>query len=85
MTSISSDGTDRFEELMVDKAALPAVYVGELVDIDGDETPDLALFGDPAHETFRALHSESDFEWAPVAVIAAGGAVGAAAMKKRDD
>ncbi len=91
MTSIDPTNTDEFEELMVDKEALPDVYVGELVDIDGDSEPDLALFGDPTDPTLRPLRSEGDgLDWAPVAIvvaatIAAGATHGSAAMKKRAD
>ncbi len=65
------------ELVLLDREAdLPEIYTGELVDLDGDDTADLALFGDPADPTIKDLKTgSSDRSSIYVALLVGGSGV----------
>ena len=65
----------------LDVTNLPELYTGETVDVDGDGSPDVALFGSPdAPEVHQIDRFDIDTVVASVgaAVVTAGASIGAA-------
>jgi hypothetical protein len=81
VTEVDGRSDDRLAELLVDPDALPTVYTGQLVDIDVDGAPDVALFGSTEAPIVRAVVEPKTRDWTVLVGLAAALAVlGASVM-----
>lgn len=62
-TIIEPTEDDSFGGRVLDAADMPSIYTGEVVDIDGDERPDVALFGAPTSPVLRPLVEDEGVDW----------------------